>query len=176
MILTNNPAKTIWLTGLSGSGKTTLSKELQQYFILNNLNLIRLDGDELRSGLNSDLGFSKEDRTENIRRVAHVSKVLNTQGVWTIVALITPLNTQRKLARNIVGENFISVYVNCPLEVCEQRDVKGLYKEARSGMLKNFTGISHGFEIPNDSDLMIDTDKFDVQNSVNQIIEFLKNG
>ena len=134
MTLKNHPAKTIWLTGLSGSGKTTLSKELQDLFILHNIQLIRLDGDELRSGLNNDLGFSEEDRSENIRRVAHLSKILNKQGYWTIVALITPLNNQRKLARTIVGENFISVYLNCPLEICEQRDVKGLYKEARKGL------------------------------------------
>jgi adenylyl-sulfate kinase len=176
MTLKNHPAKTIWLTGLSGSGKTTLSKELQDLSILHNIQLIRLDGDELRSGLNNDLGFSEEDRSENIRRVAHLSKILNKQGYWTIVALITPLNNQRKLARTIVGENFISVYLNCPLEICEQRDVKGLYKEARKGNVKNFTGISHNFEIPDYSELIIDTNKSDVHQSVLLVLEFLKNG
>lgn len=168
-----NTAKTIWLTGLSGAGKTSLSNELLQFFKLYNRTLIKLDGDELRNSLNSDLGFTEEDRTENIRRVASISKALNDQDIWTVVALITPLNKQRLLARNIIGENYIEIYVKCPLDVCEQRDVKGLYKKARNGTIKNFTGISHGFEEPDNYDLLINTNEFNLLQSAKQIIDFI---
>jgi adenylylsulfate kinase len=142
-------SKVIWMTGLSGSGKSTLAKALQQKLFEEGKVAVVLDGDNLRHGINSNLGFSEDDRTENVRRTAEMAKILLNSGVIVIVALISPTKKVRALAKEIIGEaDFLEVYVNASLEVCEQRDVKGFYKRARNGEIKNFTGVSAKYEVP----------------------------
>lgn len=142
-------ARVIWFTGLSGSGKTTLAKVLENDLMNRGHLCYVLDGDNIRHGLNNNLGFSEEDRMENIRRIAEVSKLFVDAGIITINCFVSPTNELRALARNIIGsEDFIEVFVDCPLEVCEARDVKGLYAKARRGEIPDFTGISAPFERP----------------------------
>jgi bifunctional enzyme CysN/CysC len=147
--LTGNKPKVIWFTGLSGSGKSTLANQLsQELYKLGKPHAV-LDGDNLRFGINKDLGFTEEDRTENIRRTAEVAKLMCDSGLLVVVALISPLNRDRELARGIVGEErFELVYVDTPVDVCEARDPKGLYKKARAGEIPNFTGVTAEFELP----------------------------
>ena len=148
----------IWLTGFSGAGKTTIAQALEQLLYQHNYKSVVLDGDNIRGGLNNNLSFSEQDRTENIRRIAEVAKLFCDNGLIVISSFITPLNSMRKMARSIIGEDkFVEVFVNCPIEVCEQRDVKGLYKKARTGEIKNFTGMDAGFEIPDQAELVIDS-------------------
>lgn len=154
----NQKGKVIWLTGLSGSGKTSLAinfeKELHKRGFLTQV----FDGDNIRSGINSDLDFTDEGRKENIRRVAEISKLFVDCGVIVINCFISPTKEIRKLAKDIIGkENFIEVFVDAPIEICEQRDVKGLYKKARVGKVKNFTGIDSIYEKPDNPDIVIDT-------------------
>ena len=161
----------IWFTGLSGSGKSTiaiaLERELHERGILCRI----LDGDNVRSGINNNLGFSEEDRVENIRRIAEVSKLFVDTGIVTIAAFISPSNTLRRMAASIIGEtDFIEVYVDTPLSVCEQRDVKGLYKRARNGEVKNFTGISAPFEAPEHPALRLDTSRLTIGKSVDKLL------
>lgn len=161
----------IWFTGLSGSGKSTiaiaLERELHERGILCRI----LDGDNVRSGINNNLGFSEEDRVENIRRIAEVSKLFVDTGIVTIAAFISPSNTLRQMAASIIGEtDFIEVYVDTPLSVCEQRDVKGLYKRARNGEVKNFTGISAPFEAPEHPALRLDTSRLTIEQSVDKLL------
>lgn len=161
----------IWFTGLSGSGKSTiaiaLERELHERGILCRI----LDGDNVRSGINNNLGFSEEDRVENIRRIAEVSKLFVDTGIVTIAAFISPSNTLRRMAASIIGEtDFIEVYVDTPLSVCEQRDVKGLYKRARNGEVKNFTGISALFEAPEHPALRLDTSRLTIGQSVDKLL------
>ena len=161
----------IWFTGLSGSGKSTiaiaLERELHERGILCRI----LDGDNVRSGINNNLGFSDEDRVENIRRIAEVSKLFVDTGIVTIAAFISPSNTLRRMAASIIGEtDFIEVYVDTPLSVCEQRDVKGLYKRARNGEVKNFTGISAPFEAPEHPALRLDTSRLTIGQSVDKLL------
>ena len=161
----------IWFTGLSGSGKSTiaiaLERELHERGILCRI----LDGDNVRSGINNNLGFSEEDRVENIRRIAEVSKLFVDTGIVTIAAFISPSNTLRQMAASIIGEtDFIEVYVDTPLSVCEQRDVKGLYKRARNGEVKNFTGISAPFEAPEHPALRLDTSRLTIGKSVDKLL------
>ena len=161
----------IWFTGLSGSGKSTiaiaLERELHERGILCRI----LDGDNVRSGINNNLGFSEEDRVENIRRIAEVSKLFVDTGIVTIAAFISPSNTLRQMAASIIGEtDFIEVYVDTPLSVCEQRDVKGLYKRARNGEVKNFTGISAPFEAPEHPALRLDTSRLTIGQSVDKLL------
>lgn len=161
----------IWFTGLSGSGKSTiaiaLERELHERGILCRI----LDGDNVRSGINNNLGFSEEDRVENIRRIAEVSKLFVDTGIVTIAAFISPSNTLRRMAASIIGEtDFIEVYVDTPLSVCEQRDVKGLYKRARNGEVKNFTGISAPFEAPEHPALRLDTSHLTIGQSVDKLL------
>lgn len=138
---------TLWLTGLSGSGKTTISQAIAEKLSEYNIPTYIIDGDVLRSGLCKDLGFSLSDRKENIRRAAEVAKILNTNHIVVLCALISPLREDRAIAASIVGEkNFIEIYLSTPLAVCEERDVKGLYKKARAGIIENFTGISSPYE------------------------------
>ncbi len=148
----------LWMVGLSGSGKSTLAraleKDLHQAGFLTQL----LDGDNLRTGLNNNLGFSEADRLENIRRAAEVSKLFMNCGIVTICSFISPTEEIRSMAREIIGEGFMEVYINCPIEICEQRDVKGLYKKVRNGEIKNFTGIDSPFEGPVRPDIEIRTD------------------
>jgi adenylylsulfate kinase len=171
--------KVIWFTGLSGSGKSTLAVGLQERLSQDDIKSVILDGDVIRKGLSKDLGFSDADRRENIRRVAEVSKLFLNSGVVVLSALISPFESDRLLAKEIVGKNnIIEVYVECPLEVCEQRDVKGLYKKARAGEIANFTGISSVYEVPRKHDIAVQTDCFTVDESVkclcNSLFPFLK--
>lgn len=164
----------LWFTGLSGSGKSTvaiaLERELQKRGLLCRI----LDGDNIRSGINKGLGFTAEDRRENIRRIAEVSKLFVDTGIITIAAFISPSNELRRMASDIIGaEDFKEVYISTPLEVCEARDVKGLYAKARRGEIKNFTGISAPFEAPEHPALSIDTSKVSLEDSVMQILAFL---
>lgn len=142
-------AKTLWLTGLSGSGKTTIARVLERELHEKGFATTVLDGDNIRAGICNNLGFSIEDRTENIRRIAEVSKLFNQAGIICINSFVSPTKEIRNLAKEIIGEDeFIEIYINTPIEVCEQRDVKGLYKKARAGEIKNFTGIDSPFEAP----------------------------
>lgn len=164
----------LWFTGLSGSGKSTvaiaLERELQKRGLLCRI----LDGDNIRSGINKGLGFTAEDRRENIRRIAEVAKLFVDTGIITIAAFISPSNDLRRMASDIIGaEDFKEVYISTPLEVCEARDVKGLYAKARRGEIKNFTGISAPFEAPEHPALSIDTSKVSLEDSVKQILAFL---
>ena len=162
----------IWFTGLSGSGKSTvaiaLERELQKRGLLCRI----LDGDNIRSGINNNLGFSAEDRVENIRRIAEVGKLFVDTGIITIAAFISPNNQLRNMASEIIGkENFIEVYISTPLEECERRDVKGLYAKARRGEIKEFTGISAPFEAPENPDIELDTSKLSLKESVDILLE-----
>jgi adenylylsulfate kinase len=170
----NQKAVCIWFTGLSGSGKSTLAEAFQQRLIENGNITQYLDGDLLRNSLNNNLGFSDADRLENIRRVAEVTKLFLNAGIICINAFISPTNEIRNLAKSIIGEeNFIEIYLNTPLETCERRDPKGLYSKARSGELKNFTGIDAVFEVPEMAKMMIDTGLFSVEKTVQLLLEKL---
>jgi adenylyl-sulfate kinase len=149
---------TIWLTGLSGSGKTSIAFALEQLLKNKGYLCYVLDGDHLRKGLSKDLGFSPEDRKENVRRAAEVARLLNKANHIAIVSLISPYKRDRLMAKEIIGaENFIEVYINAPLEVCEKRDPKGFYKKARAGLIENFTGITDPYESPSNPDIVIHT-------------------
>ncbi|HXI84254.1 MAG TPA: adenylyl-sulfate kinase [Verrucomicrobiae bacterium] len=165
----------LWLTGLSGAGKSTVATELERELFAMGLHTYILDGDNIRHGLSANLGFSPEDRTENIRRVAEVARLLMDAGVLVITAFISPYRDDRRLARSLVNEGeFVEVYVNAPLEVCEQRDPKGLYKKARAGEIANFTGVSAPYEPPDRPELVVRTDKQTPAECVAHIIDFLK--
>lgn len=164
----------IWFTGLSGSGKSTLAIALERELHKRGLLCRILDGDNIRSGINNNLGFSETDRVENIRRIAEVSKLFIDSGVITIAAFISPNNDVRKMAANIIGENdFLEIFISTPLEECERRDVKGLYAKARRGEIQNFTGISAPFEAPEAPSLSLDTSKLSVEESVNQLLSIV---
>jgi len=166
--------KLIWFTGLSGSGKSTLANELEKYLFNKGFNTYILDGDNIRSGLNGDLDFSDESRKENIRRISEVSKLFIDAGLIVLTAFISPFKEDRAQAKKLVGEeNFIEVFVNCPLEICEKRDVKGLYAKARQGLIKNFTGIDSPFEEPENPDIEVNTDQMSLDDSLNMIIDFV---
>jgi adenylylsulfate kinase len=172
--LLNQRAKVVWFTGLSGAGKSTLAAALEKELYSRGFLCKLLDGDNMRTGINNNLGFTDEDRKENIRRIAEVCKLFLNCGVITIAAFISPTNEIRKLARSIIGEeDFIEIFVNPPLEVCEQRDTKGLYKKARKGEIKNFTGISAPFEAPENPDMVIDTSVVGVEESLGMVMEVL---
>jgi len=163
----------IWMIGLSGSGKSTLARSLENNLHQKGVFTQLLDGDNLRTGINNNLGFSQEDRTENIRRAAEVSKLFKEAGVVTICSLITPTHDLQQMARNIIGPGFFEVFIDCPVEVCEQRDVKGLYAKARRGEIKDFTGISAPFEGPANPDLRVHTHLNDIETCQQQLIEAL---
>ena len=165
----------IWLTGLSGSGKSTIANEVEYRLNKMSYHTYLLDGDNIRSGLNSDLGFSETDRKENIRRISEVAKLFIDAGIITITAFISPFIEDRKRAREIIGEDFIEVFVDTSLEECIKRDPKGLYKKALKGEIKNFTGIDSPYEKPTNPDIYIDTTKNDIILSVDLIINYLKN-
>mgnify|MGYP000403592302 CR=1 FL=1 len=172
----NSRGCTLWLTGLSGAGKSTIANQVEQIFHRNGLRTYILDGDNVRHGLNADLGFSDSDRAENIRRVSEVAKLFVDAGVVTIVSFISPFGEERKLARDIVGtEDFFEVFVDAPLEVVEARDVKGLYAKARAGLIPNFTGINSPYEIPVDPDLRIDTSGSSIEECVQMVLQALTN-
>ena len=163
----------IWLTGLSGAGKTTLATGLEKRLIESNTPVILLDGDVLREGLNSNLGFSEQDRLENIRRAAEVAKLFANKGFLTICSFITPLEQMRELAKKIIGtDHYLEVFVDCSIETCEKRDVKGLYRKARLNEVKNFTGISAGFEKPLNPALVINSEQQTIDESLDLILNF----
>lgn len=163
---------TIWFTGLSGSGKSTVASALEQKLAANGFLCKVLDGDNIRTGLNSNLGFSAEDRTENIRRISEVCKLFDDTGIITIASFVSPTEDLRKIARDIIGEkDFFEVYMSTPLEECERRDVKGLYARARKGEVKNFTGISAPFDVPQNADISIDTTGLTPDEGANRIFE-----
>ncbi|MBP6732646.1 MAG: adenylyl-sulfate kinase [Chitinophagales bacterium] len=172
--LLNQRAKVIWFTGLSGSGKSTIAKGLEnELYHLGHVTMV-LDGDNVRTGINNNLGFSEADRLENIRRIAEVAKLLMESGVIAICCFVSPTEELRNLARGIVGkENFVEVFVNTSIEDCEKRDVKGLYAKARRGEIKDFTGINAPFEIPQNADLSISTTGKTIYESVRAVADFL---
>lgn len=164
----------VWFTGLSGSGKSTIAIALERELHQRGLLCRILDGDNIRSGINNNLGFSAEDRVENIRRIAEVSKLFIDTGVITIAAFISPNNELREMASSIIGkENFLEIYVNTPIEECERRDVKGLYAKARKGEIKDFTGVSAPFEAPEHPALSLDTSVLSLEESVNKLLELI---
>lgn len=172
--LLNQRSKVIWCTGLSGAGKTTLAKNLEKALHVQGYLTQVLDGDNIRSGINNNLKFTEEDRKENIRRIAEVSKLLIHSGVITINSFISPTDDIRQMAMDIIGkENFIEIYVEAPIEVCEERDVKGLYAKARAGKIKNFTGIDSPFEAPKNPDIVINTDKFSISECLTQAMDYV---
>ena len=165
----------LWMTGLSGSGKSTLANHVFKQWFDKGYQVIVLDGDNVRQGLNGDLGFSLEDRTENIRRVAEVAKLFCQNGTIVITAFISPLNKDREIARNIIGNDwFREIYIDCTLDECENRDVKGLYQKARNGLIPEFTGISSPFEVPTHADIHIQTNKLSISDSVDKILQTLE--
>lgn len=164
---------TLWLTGLPCSGKTTLAKRLKEELDNRGYKAVSLDGDDVRGKLNEDLGFSEEDRNENLRRIAHVAKLFNRNGNFVIASFVSPTNKYRKMVKEIIG-NFKLVYVKCSVEECEKRDVKGMYKKARKGQIKDFTGVSAPFEEPGDEDIVVDTENNGLETCVNAILMNLK--
>ncbi|WDL95843.1 adenylyl-sulfate kinase [Alicyclobacillus sp. ALC3] len=165
----------LWLTGLSGAGKSTVANALQAVLHEQGLQAYLLDGDNLRMGLNSDLGFSADDRTENVRRVAEVSKLFVDAGIIVITALISPYQEDRDAARTRYEDGeFVEVFVDCALEVCEERDPKGLYKRAKDGQIANFTGISSPYERPTSPEIVLHTDNDSVVSCVAQVLDWLR--
>ena len=162
----------IWFTGLSGSGKSTIANHLEQELFHRKIKTYSLDGDNIRSGLNEGLSFSIEDRQENNRRISEVAKLFVDAGIVAITAFISPLKKDREKARKIIGDkNFIEIFIDTPLEVCEERDVKGLYKKARQGEISNFTGIDSPYEAPESPLIKIETEKENVEKSVERILK-----
>jgi len=167
-------AKSIWMTGLSGAGKTTLGLGLEKELFHRNFFVQLLDGDDVRLGLNKDLSYSEEDRTENIRRIAEVNALFNHSGIITINCFISPTNAIRQMARTIIGpDKFIEVFVKAPLALCEKRDVKGFYQKARQGLIREFTGIDSPFEEPLHPDLVLDTSTFSVDATASRMLAFI---
>jgi adenylylsulfate kinase len=165
-------ATLIWFTGLSGSGKSTIAVQLEAQLHNLGYKTYLLDGDNIRAGLNKDLTFTDEGRVENIRRIGEVSKLLLDAGVIVLSAFISPFQADRRQVKEIVGaQNYIEVFVDAPLEVCEQRDVKGLYKKARAGEVKNFTGIDSPYEAPTNADIVLQTGALSVEESVGRLME-----
>ena len=165
----------LWFTGLSGSGKSTLAHTLEEKLFEMGIHTYVLDGDNIRTGLNKDLGFSTKDREENIRRIGEVAKLFVDAGIIVLTAFISPYKKDREFVRNLVEKDeFIEIYVKCPLEICEQRDVKGLYKKARAGIIKNFTGIDDPYEEPENPEIVVETHNENLEESVNKIINYLK--
>lgn len=170
----NQKAVTVWMTGLSGAGKSTIANELEKRLFAMGKHTMLLDGDNVRMGLNKDLGFGEKDRIENIRRIAEVSKLMNSAGLIVLTSFISPYRLDRRRAKEIIGDSFIEVYVNAPLEECERRDVKGLYKAARAGKISDFTGISSPYEEPENPDVMVDTSKLSMEACVDEILQALE--
>lgn len=165
---------TVWFTGLSGSGKSTIAVALERRLSQQGIFSRILDGDNIRTGINRGLGFSEEERRENIRRIAEVSKLFTETGIVTLSAFVSPTNELREMAREIIGkEDFVEIFVATPLEECERRDVKGLYAKARRGEIKDFTGITSPFEAPESPALAIDTTNLSVEDAVERVLEII---
>jgi adenylylsulfate kinase len=170
----NQRAVVIWMTGLSGSGKTTLAENLEKVLFRRGYLVQILDGDNIRSGVNRNLGFSEQDREENIRRVAEISRLFLDCGIICINCFISPTQKIRQMAKDIIGsENFIEVFLNASIDICEKRDVKGLYKDARAGKIKNFTGIDSPYEIPVKPDIEINTGVLSVGESIEKCLNLI---
>jgi adenylylsulfate kinase len=171
--LLEQAAKVFWLTGLSGSGKSTLAAGLQRALHAQGKLVYVLDGDNVRAGINNNLGFSENDRIENIRRISEVAKLFLDAGIITICSFVSPTNELRALAKNTIGENdFFEIYINAPLATCEERDVKGLYAKARKGEIKDFTGVNAPFEAPANPDLELKTDEQHEDDSLLALVSF----
>ena len=167
-------AATLWFTGFSGSGKSTLANQVEQALAGKGYRTYILDGDNIRTGINKDLDFSESGRVENIRRIAEVAKLMNDAGLVVLTAFISPFTKDRQQARTIIGEeSFMEIHVDCPLEVCEQRDVKGLYEKARKGLISNFTGIDSPFEVPEKPELKVSTHLEDLESCTDKIIHYI---
>lgn len=172
--LNNHKSVILWFTGLSGSGKSTIANTLEVVLHRLSIRTYLLDGDNIRHGLNKDLGFSDTDRTENIRRIGEVAKLFIDSGTMALTTFISPFRDDRKIVRDLVDEkDFVEIYVQCPLDVCEQRDVKGLYERARNGEIKKFTGIDSPYESPINPEITIDTSVDSVDDGVNKILSYL---
>jgi adenylylsulfate kinase len=173
--LNGHQSVVLWFTGLSGSGKSTLAHALEEKLFQKGCRTFVLDGDNVRHGLNSNLDFSEKSRTENIRRVSEVSKLMMESGLIVMTAFISPFNKDRNEARKLISsDDFIEIYCKASLETCEARDVKGLYKRARAGEIKNYTGIDSPYEKPENPELVIDTDQQSLEESMSNILDFLK--
>lgn len=173
--LLNQKPLLIWFTGLSGSGKSTLAVQLEAMLYDLGYKTYLLDGDNIRTGLNVDLTFTEEGRVENIRRIGEVGKLMLDAGLVVLSAFISPFEADRNQVKKIVGaQNYFEVFVDTPLEICEQRDVKGLYKKARAGEVKNFTGIDSPYESPTNPDIRIETEKISIEDSVEKLFELIK--
>jgi adenylylsulfate kinase len=172
--LLNQHARVIWMTGLSGSGKTTIAQSIELELNKRGFLTQILDGDNIRTGINNNLGFTEVDRYENIRRISEVSKLFVDCGIICINSFISPTKEIREMAKQIIGEeDFIEVYINAPIEICEERDVKGLYKKARNGEIKNFTGIDSPFEEPENPNIEIRTDKLSIEDSTTKAMNII---
>jgi len=173
--LNNHRSIVLWFTGLSGSGKSTIAHALEEKLFQKGCRTFVLDGDNVRHGLNSNLDFSEKGRTENIRRISEVSKLMMESGLIVMTAFISPFNKDRNEARKLISnDDFIEIYCKASLETCEARDVKGLYKRARAGEIKNYTGIDSPYEKPEKPELVIDTDQQSLEESISNILDFLK--
>jgi len=165
----------LWFTGLSGSGKSTLANAVDYALFQRKCRSYVLDGDNIRHGLNHDLSFGDDDRKENIRRIGEVSKLFVDSGIIVSTAFISPFRDDRQLVRNMFDANeFIEIFVNCPIQICEKRDPKGLYKKARSGVIPNFTGITSPYEKPENPEIIIDTNQLTIEQSVQKVLNDLK--
>jgi adenylylsulfate kinase len=174
-ILNTHKSAILWFTGFSCAGKSTLAYKLEEKLYEKGLRAYVLDGDNVRTGLNKDLGFSAEDRKENIRRIGEVAKLFVDAGLIIMAAFISPYERDRESVRSIVEDDeFVEIYVKCSLDVCEQRDVKGFYKKAREGIIKNFTGIDDPYEEPEHPEIIVETDKMTVEKSVEKIMNYLE--
>ena len=173
--LNNHKSVVLWFTGLSGSGKSTLAHALEEKLFQKGCRTFVLDGDNVRHGLNSNLDFSDADRGENIRRISEVSKLMLEAGLIVMTAFISPFTEDRNTARNLIkNDNFIEIYCKASIETCEKRDVKGLYKKARAGKIKNYTGIDSPYEAPVNPELIINTDKESLDESISKILSYLQ--
>lgn len=172
--LLKQKSKLLWFTGLSGSGKSTVANSLDKRLNETGIATYLLDGDNVRCGINSDLGFSIEDRTENIRRIGEIGKLFVDAGIVTLACFISPLRVDRAKVRKAIGEDFIEIFVDCPLGECEKRDPKNLYKKARLGLIKEFTGITSPYEKPENAEIVVNTKELTVDQCVDKILECLK--
>jgi adenylylsulfate kinase len=174
-LLNRHDSGVIWFTGLSASGKSTIAHEIEKRLYQNGIRAYVFDGDNIRHGLNSDLGFSDHDRKENIRRISEVAGLFVDAGIIVLAAFITPFKEQRQyIKKSLQGIKFIEVYIKCDIDKCIRRDPKGLYKKAQAGIIKDYTGISSPFEEPDDSDIVIDTEKMGIEEAVSKVLSYLQ--